>query len=87
MTGKVIKSKYILNKFDEKKRKRILIHGFLIASNKIYITTNLGYLIICSASTGNVENILRLSRSALSEPVISNNKLYILTDSSVIVFN
>ena len=36
---------------------------------------------------GNVENILRLSRSALSEPVISNNKLYILTDSSVIVFN
>ena len=85
--GKIIKSKYIFNKLNEKKRKRIFAHGFLIASNKVYVTTNLGYLIVCSAETGNVENIIKIGKSELSEPIISNNKLYILSNSSVFVFN
>ena len=85
--GKIIKSKYIFNKLNEKIRKRIFAHGFLIASNKVYVTTNLGYLIVCSADTGNVENIIKIGKSELSEPIISNNKLYILSNSSVFVFN
>ena len=63
------------------------MHGFLIASNKVYITTNLGYLIICSVITGKVENVSKISKSQLSEPIISNNNLYILTDKSVVIFD
>ena len=59
---------------------------FLIASNKVFITTNLGYLITCSVSTGRVENITKISNSQLSEPLISNDNLYILTNKSVVIF-
>ena len=86
-TGKIIRSKYILDKLDEKKREKMLIHGFLIASNKVYITTNLGYLIVCSVDTGNVENMIKISKSELSEPIISDNRLHILTNNAVVVFN
>jgi len=85
--GKIIRSNYILNKFKGKERKKLFMQGFLIASDKAYITTNLGYLIICSVSTGKVENVSKLSNSQLSEPIISNNHLYILTNKSLFISN
>ena len=85
--GKIIKSNYILDKFKAKQRKKLFIQGFLIASDKAYITTNLGYLIICSVSTGKVEKVSKLSNSQLSEPIISNNHLYVLTNKSLFISN
>ena len=85
--GKIIRSNYIFDRFQSKQKKKLSIHGFLIASNKAYITTNLGYLIICSIKTGKVEKVSKISKSPLSEPLISNNKLYILTNKSLIVFD
>jgi outer membrane protein assembly factor BamB len=85
--GKIIRSNYILDKFKAKQRKKLFMHGFLIASDKAYITTNLGYLIICSVSTGKVEKVSKLSNSQLSEPIISNNHLYVLTNKSLFISN
>ena len=85
--GKVIRSNYILNKFKEKQKKKLFMQGFLVASNKVYITTNIGYLIICSVKTGKVEKIFKVGNSQLSEPIISNNDLYILTNKSVAIFD
>jgi len=85
--GKIIRSNYILNKFKAKQRKKLFMQGFLIASDKVYITTNLGYLIICSVSTGKVEKVFKLSNSHLSEPVIINNHLYVLTNKSLFISN
>jgi len=85
--GKIIRSNYILDKFKAKERKKLFIQGFLIASNKVYITTNLGYLIICSVSTGKVKKVFKVSNSQLSEPIMSNNNLYILTNKSVVIFD
>jgi len=85
--GKIIRSNYILNRFKAKQRKKLFMQGFLIASNKVYITTNLGYLIICSARTGKVEKVTKVTNSQLSEPRISNNNLYILTNKSVVIFD
>ena len=72
---------------NQSKKKKLFIQGFLIASNKAYITTNLGYLIICSVKTGKVEKMSKISNSPLSEPLVSNNNLYILTDKSLVVFD
>ena len=85
--GKIIRSNYILDKFKAKQRKKLFMQGFLIASDKVYITTNLGYLIICSVSTGKVEKVSKLSNSQLSEPIISNNHLYVLTNKSLFISN
>ena len=63
------------------------VQGFLIASNKVIVTTNLGYIILCSLENGKVEKILKISNTELSEPLISDNKLHVMTKSSVVVFD
>ena len=85
--GKIIRSNYIFNNFKKRERKKIFTQGFLIASNKIYITTNLGYLIVCSVVTGKVEKVSKVSNSGLSEPIISNNEMYILSNKMLLIFD
>ena len=87
LKGNIIRSNYILDKFKRKQLEKLSIQGFLVASNKIIITTNLGYIILCSLNTGKVDKILKISNSELSEPLISNNKLHVVTKNSVIVFD
>ena len=85
--GEIVRSNYILGKFKKKEREKIMMQGFLIATNKIYITTNLGYLIICSVNTGKVEKVEKFGNSELSEPIINNNNLYILTNKSLVILS
>ena len=87
LKGNIIRSNYILDKFKRKQLDKLSLQGFLVASNKIIITTNLGYIILCSLNTGKVDKILKISNSELSEPLISNNKLHVVTKNSVIVFD
>ena len=87
LKGNIIRSNYILDKFKRKQLEKLSLQGFLVASNKIIITTNLGYIILCSLNTGKVDKILKISNSELSEPLISNNKLHVVTKNSVIVFD
>ena len=49
---------------------------------KIYVTTLNGYLLICSASLGNVEDFKKIGNTITASPVISNGSLYILTENS-----
>ena len=85
--GNIIRSSYILDRFKRKQLKKISLQGFLIASNKVIITTNLGYLIFCSLNTGKIDKILKIKNSELSEPLISNSNLYVVTKNSVVVFD
>ena len=85
--GEVVRSNYILGKFKKKEKKKTSIRGFLVASNKVYITTNLGYLIVCSTTTGKVKEVSKLASSELSEPIISNNILYIFSNKSLFIFD
>ena len=85
--GNIIRSSYILHKFKRKQLNNLVFQGFLIASNKVIVTTNLGYIILCSLENGKVEKILKISNTELSEPLISDNKLHVMTKSSVVVFD
>ncbi len=85
--GKIIRANNILKKFQLKQKKKLVIQGFLVASGKVYVTTNIGYIIICSANTGKVQNVSKIGNFQLSEPLIGGNKLHVLTNKSVLVFN
>ena len=87
LKGNIIRSNYILDKFKRKQLEKLSIQGFLVASNKIIITTNLGYIILCSLNTGKIDKIFKISNSELSEPLISNNKMYVVTKNSVVIFD
>jgi len=82
--GKILWSTNIF-KVLKKKLQKTYISGFILGSDKIYITTLNGYLITCSALTGKVENKKRIASSINSAPIIINGELYVLTAKSRIL--
>ena len=69
------------------KKKIDAIQGFVIASNKLYVTTIYGKLMVYSIFDGQLDQIYKVSNSKLSEPFISNNNLYIFRNNAVVVLN
>ena len=86
-TGKIISSQNIL-KILKRKKQNTKISNFIMGSKKIYITTLNGFLIEASATTGKAESFKKIGGSTISPLVISNGKLYILTnESKILVLN
>ena len=72
----------------KEKKQNTHVSGFVLGSNKVYITTYNGFLIVASAITGEVESFKKIGEKITSMPVIYDSSLYILTqNSSLIVFN
>ena len=55
-----------------------------MGSGKIYAVSLNGYLIVCSAVSGNIEYSRKIGDTITSPPIISNGSLYILTENSKI---
>tara|TARA_Y100000590_G_scaffold467371_2_gene646048 strand:- start:524 stop:1873 length:1350 start_codon:yes stop_codon:yes gene_type:complete len=83
-SGKIISSTNIL-KVLKKKKQMTKITGFIMGSGKIYAVTLNGYLIVSSALSGKVEYFKKIGDPIASAPIISNGKLYIITENSRIV--
>ena len=80
-TGKLIFSSNILINLKKKKQKT-KITGFIMGSGKIYAVTANGYLIVVSASSGVFEHSHKIGDRIFGSPIISNGKLFILTENS-----
>ena len=78
-TGEILSSANLLNIL-KKKKQETKISGFIMGSGKIYATTLNGYLIISSAISGKPEYFVKIGEQISSTPIISDGKLYILTD-------
>ena len=61
------------------------ITGFVMGSGKIYAVSLNGYLIVCSAVSGNTEYFRKIGDTIMAAPIISNGSLYILTENSKIL--
>jgi len=79
-SGKIIWSTNIL-KILKKKKQTTQITGFIMGSGKIYAVSLNGYLIVCSAVSGNVEYFKKIGDPILAAPIISNGSLYLLTEN------
>jgi len=84
ISGEIIRSTNIL-KILKKRKQETEVTGFILGSEKIYIVTKNGHLIICSATQGIPENYRKIGDSINVNPVISNGSLYILTEKSKII--
>ena len=84
LTGKIIWSTNIL-KILKKKKQITQITGFVMGSGKIYAVSQNGYIIVCSAVSGNVEYFRKVGDPIVIAPIISNESLYILTENSRIL--
>jgi len=80
-TGKIISSTNILTIL-KKRNQKTKITGFIMGSGKLYSVTLNGNLIVSSATSGKAEYFKKIGDPIISSPIISNGKLYILTENS-----
>ena len=85
--GNIIRSTYLFDIFKEKKRSLIKPTGFIVANEKIYLSTNKGRLLIVDLSTGKTEKVLKIDNDKILRPIIFNEKLFIVKDNAIIKLN
>ena len=87
VTGKLIRITDTLKVFEEKKKSQIHVVGFVIGTNKIFITTSNGRLLIIDIKTGKNEKIIKIDGNKISKPFINNNMLFVIKNKAIIKFD
>ena len=66
-----------------KKRHKFKPTGFILAKNKIYLSTNKGLMIMINIINGEIENIHKLNNSKISRSFINNKSIYVIKDNAI----
>lgn len=86
-TGDIVRINDLLKNIKKKKRKDYFPVGFVVVSDKLYLTTMNGRLFVINFFDGSVDKILKLDSDKLQRPVYFNKSLYIIKDNSIIRIN
>lgn len=86
-TGKILRTTDIFDLFKSKKRSKIKPIGFIVGVNKIYLTTNHGRLLTIDILSGKTMSVLKIDNNKISRPFVSNKKLFVVQDNSIIRLN
>ena len=84
ITGNIIKVTDIFNNFKPKKRKEILPTGFIVGLKNIYLSTNIGRLLVIDIKSGKTISTLKIDKDKISRPFVSNKNLYLVKDNAII---
>ena len=87
ITGNIIKVTDIFNNFKPKKRNEILPTGFVVGLKNIYLSTNIGRLLVIDIKSGKTISTLKVDNDKISRPFIMNKNLYLVKDNAIIKLN
>ena len=85
--GNIIKVTDVFNNFKPKKRKEILPTGFIVGLKNIYLSTNIGRLLVIDIKSGKTISTLKIDKDKISRPFVSNQNLYLAKDNAIIKLN
>ena len=87
MAGNIIKVTDVFNYFKPKKRKEIKPTGFIVGLKNIYLSTNIGKLLVIDIKSGKTISTLKIDKDKISRPFVSNQNLYLAKDNAIIKLN
>ena len=87
ITGNIIKVTDVFTRFDPKKRNEILPTGFIVGLKNIYLSTNIGRLLVIDIKSGKTISTLKVDNDKISRPFIMNKNLYLVKDNAIIKLN
>ena len=87
ITGNIIKVTDVINNFNPKKRNQILPTGFIVGHKNIYLSTNIGRLLVIDIKSGKTISTLKIDKDKISRPFVSNQNLYLVKDNAIIKLN
>ncbi len=86
-TGNIVRATDIFKNYNEKKRNFIKPTGFLVGLKNIYVSTNIGRLLVVDIETGKTNSILKIDSEKISKPFVKDNNLFLIKDNSIIKLN
>ena len=86
-SGKIIRITDIFKNFKKNKRSKVKPTGFVIGLNKIYVSTNIGRLLIIDTATGQTISTLKIDNEKISQPFIIDKELFVIKDNAIIKLN
>ena len=87
ITGNIIKVTDIFDNFNPKKRGEILPTGFIVGLKNIYLSTNIGKLLVIDIKSGKTISTLKIDNDKISRPVVLNDNLYLVKENAIIKLN
>ena len=87
ITGNIIKVTDVFNNFNPKKRDTIFPTGFVVGQKNIYLSTNIGRLLVIDIKSGKTISTLKVDSEKISRPFILNKSLYLVKDNAIIKLN
>ena len=85
--GNILRITNIFDQIKSTKRKNVTPVGFIIASNKIYLSLEDGRMILIDVLNGKSVDIIKITNSKISRPQIVDNQMYLIKDDAVIKVN
>ena len=86
-TGNIVRINDLFINYKKIKRGQTKPTGFIVAMNKIYLTNDDGKLIIINGNDGSILETIKISGGRISKPFINENKLFLISNGSIIKFN
>ena len=85
--GNIIRITDVYSQYKDNKRSKIKPVGFSIGNKKLYLTNSDGKIIIVNLSTGEIINVVKVSRNLISKPYIFDNNLYLIKNGKIDKYN
>ena len=85
--GNIIRITDIYKNYKEKKRADIKPIGFVIGNRNLYLTNSDGQMLVIDLVTGKSIYNIKVAKSFVSEPFISNENLFVIRKGSIIQYN
>ena len=87
ITGNIIKVTDVFENFNKKKRSQIKPTGFIVGLKNIYLSTNIGRLLVIDIKSGKTIKTLKIDNETISRPFVSNENLFLVKDKAIIKLN
>ncbi|MDC3054896.1 PQQ-like beta-propeller repeat protein [Candidatus Pelagibacter sp.] len=84
-TGNIIRITDVFSNF--KKREKVKPVGFVIAKNKIYLSTDNGRILIINLTNSETENVIKINNEKISRPFINNANIFLIKNNGIIRSN
>ena len=85
-SGNILRVTDIFKTF-KKNRNLIKPSGFILGSQKIYLSTNNGRLLTIDINTGKTISVLKIDNEKILRPFINNQNLFTVKDNAIIKLN
>ena len=85
--GNIFRMTNVFDKLKNYKKNKVKPIGFIVTKKKIYLSLNVGKLIIIDIATGKSIDVLKIDNEKISRPYVLNNNMFIVKNNAVLKLN